>query len=84
MAGKLKLGAFYGRVACVARDVSDYHCDIVIFVFFNYNTFEVRELLEELVTSHVDAELRAFVQQALSASEGIIHIFMGMELASEE
>lgn len=84
VAGKLKLGALYGRVARVARDASDYHCDTAILALSNYNTPEARELLEELATNHADAELRALAQQALSAPEGIIHTFMGMELASEE
>lgn len=84
VAGKFKLGALYGRVARVAQDASDYHCDTAILALSNYNTQEARELLEELATNHADGELRELAAQALEAPAGVIHTFMGMELASEE
>ena len=49
----------------------------------HYEATEI-ELLEELATNHADGELRELAAQALEAPAGVIHTFMGMELASEE
>ena len=79
VAGKLQLGALYGRVARVASDATDYHSDTAILALANYDTSEARELLEELATNHTDPELRALAKRALAAPAGTVHTFMELE-----